>query len=262
MDVPILWVAHSLGGILVKRALNLSSGLHDEKRAIYVSTYGIIFLGTPHTGADAAKWGHILQSIGDALIPKRFMDTEPHLLRTLKSNNETLQNINLQFLDICSSFEMNMIHEAVKTDLGGTKSFIVDQESASPLLPNVTYYGIEATHSGMCKFETKNSPGYTNVSGTLKSWVIESPKKIKQRVEFAKEARIRKARETASQLLADISPETPRTVDDTQIVKPNRLAPHEGTSHSTRQNLGLIEASPRPGVEYEVEEMDEVLVDI
>lgn len=230
MDVPILWVAHSLGGILVKRvhlpchsfrqkfavnktqALNLSSGLHDEKRAIYVSTYGIIFLGTPHTGADAAKWGHILQSIGDALIPKRFMDTEPHLLRTLKSNNETLQNINLQFLDICSSFEMNMIHEAVKTDLGGTKSFIVDQESASPLLPNVTYYGIEATHSGMCKFETKNSPGYTNVSGTLKSWVIESPKKIKQRVEFAKEARIRKARETASQLLADISPETVRLI--------------------------------------------------
>lgn len=64
---PIIWVAHSLGGILVKRALELSNDLQgknaDDLRSIYVSTYGIIFLGTPHNGSDAAKWGLVLQNM-------------------------------------------------------------------------------------------------------------------------------------------------------------------------------------------------------
>jgi len=67
-----------------------------------------------------------------------------------------------------------MVHEGLATDLKGTKTLIVDQASAGPLLPDVQYFGIEATHSGMCKFESKNSPGYANVSGTLKSWVSNS----------------------------------------------------------------------------------------
>ncbi|RAL59989.1 hypothetical protein DID88_000615 [Monilinia fructigena] len=59
---PIIWVAHSLGGILVKRALEISHDYqgksNDEIRSIAVSTFGIIFLGTPHTGADPAKWAN------------------------------------------------------------------------------------------------------------------------------------------------------------------------------------------------------------
>ena len=64
-----------------------------------------------------------------------------------------------------------MVHEAAPTDFKGTKHFIVDQHSAGPLLPDVQYFGIEATHSAMSKFESKNAPGYTNVSVTLRSWV-------------------------------------------------------------------------------------------
>lgn len=117
----------------------------------------------------------------NAMIPKKVMDTEPHLVRTLRSNNEVLQNINLHFLDIYQRFEISMVHEAVKTDLKGTKVFIVEQGSASPQLPNVNYYGIEATHSGMCKFESKSSPGYLNVSTTVKSWVLAAPPVIESR---------------------------------------------------------------------------------
>lgn len=37
---------------------------------------------------------------------------------------------------------------------------------------------------------------------------------------------------------------------------------NEGTSHSTHQRQGLIEVSPRPGIQFEVEEMDEEMVDV
>ena len=145
----------------------------EDLRSIFVSTYGLMFLGTPHNGADPAKWGLILQGMVSALVPKKFMDTEAPLVKTLQKNNETLQNINLAFLEIVKRFKVCMVHEAVKSDLRGTKAFIVDKDSAAPLLPDVWYFGIEATHSGMCKFESKNSPGYLNVSTTLKSWYVK-----------------------------------------------------------------------------------------
>jgi hypothetical protein len=68
-----------------------------------------------------------------------------------------------------------MVHESSPTDFKGTKAFVVDQHSAGPLLPDVQYFGIEATHSSMSKFESKNAPGYTNVSVTLRSWVSSLP---------------------------------------------------------------------------------------
>jgi putative serine esterase DUF676 len=122
---PIIWVVHSLGGILVKRALLYSNDVrtenHDDLRSVYVSTYGIIFLGTPHKGSDLATWGHVLQAMSEAVIPKKLFETEPVLIKTLKKDNETLQNINNHFLDIYQRFQIHMAHENHKTDLKGSK---------------------------------------------------------------------------------------------------------------------------------------------
>ncbi|RDL32575.1 Uncharacterized protein BP5553_09031 [Venustampulla echinocandica] len=256
-DHPIIWVAHSLGGILVKRALNLSDDLKDkyadDLRSIAVSTYGIIFLGTPHTGADPAKWGLMLQGMVNALMPKKLVHTEDQLVKTLKTNNETLQNINLKFLEIYQKFRVYMVHEGVPTDLKGTKIFIVDQLSASPQLPGVVYYGIEATHSGMCKFESKNSPGYSNISGTIKSWVEESPRVIEARREYEKQKRWRDKNDQAAELLG-YYPTTPQASN-----------PH--TPGTSRENIqpaqpyvqpGLVEASPRTRFEFEAAEVEEM----
>jgi hypothetical protein len=202
---PIIFVAHSLGGILVKRALELSNDLTsknaDDNRSIFVSTYGIIFLGTPHNGADPAKWGIILQGMVSALVPKKIMHSESQLVKTLQSNNETLQNINLHFLDIYQKFKICMVHEAAPTDIKGTKSFVVDKDSAAPMLPDVVYFGIEATHSGMCKFESKNSPGYLNVSVTIKSWVQECGPIIQARWENERRQRWQSKQAQAAELL-------------------------------------------------------------
>ncbi len=122
---PIIWVAHSLGGILVKRALLYSNDVrapyHEEYRSIFVSTYSIIFLGTPHTGSGVAGWGHVLQAMSDAVIPRKFFDTESVLLKTLKKDSERLQEINNHFLDIYQRFNIHMAHENHKTDLRTTR---------------------------------------------------------------------------------------------------------------------------------------------
>lgn len=71
---------------------------------------------------------------------------------------------------------------------------MVDVNSASLQLPGVTYYGIEATHSGMCKFDSPIAPGYRNVSTVIRQWVHEAPAMIQGRWEVEEEEKKARAR--------------------------------------------------------------------
>ncbi|OHW99541.1 LipA and NB-ARC domain-containing protein, partial [Colletotrichum incanum] len=200
---PIIFVAHSLGGLLVKRALLYSNDVRDrnqeDARAIFISTYGIIFLGTPHTGSDMATWGLVLQRMADAIAPRKVFESESVLLKTLKKDNETLEIINNHFLDVYQRFQIHMAHENHKTDVKGTKMIVVDAKSASPQLPGVTYYGIEATHSGMCKFDSISAPGYRNVSTAIRNWAEEAPPVIWTRWEIETDDRRTRAQSEAAE---------------------------------------------------------------
>ncbi|KAM0222632.1 hypothetical protein ACHAQD_004232 [Fusarium lateritium] len=211
---PIIWVCHSLGGILVKRALLYSSDVREphleDLRSIFVSTFGLVFLGTPHVGSTAATWGLVLQAMSDAVIPKRFFDSESVLLKTLKKDNETLANINSHFLDIYQRFEIHMVRENQKTDIKGHKIIIVDANSAGPPLPGVTYYGIEATHSNMCKFDSMSSPGFRNIAITIQQWILKAPSAIQERWLAEEDERRARAMAKANELMSPFTSENQR----------------------------------------------------
>ena len=59
---PIVFVAHSLGGIVVKRAL-MEAKLNNSYKSIWEAIYGIAFFGTSHQGGNFAKLGDIAASI-------------------------------------------------------------------------------------------------------------------------------------------------------------------------------------------------------
>lgn len=182
---PIIFIAHSLGGLVVKRALIYSSEIRGTKtehlRSIFVSTYGILFLGTPHKGSDLAKWGSRLESICSAVMPKKVLSSNSSLVNALKENNETLQNIDRQFIQIMSKFHIFFFHEAKPTDLKGTYGYVVDEESASPTVQDVERAGIQADHSHMCKFENDSAPGFDLVAEAIQRYSEEAPDAIKGR---------------------------------------------------------------------------------
>jgi hypothetical protein len=58
---PLAFVAHSLGGIVVKEALRRSHGfqMHQSHlHEIYQSTVAVIFFGTPHSGVNPRNFIH------------------------------------------------------------------------------------------------------------------------------------------------------------------------------------------------------------
>lgn len=52
---PVIWVVHSMGGLLVKQLL-LDAEKNDEFRCMYDYTKGIVFYSTPHLGSALASY--------------------------------------------------------------------------------------------------------------------------------------------------------------------------------------------------------------
>ena len=111
---PIFFVAHSLGGLVVKDALCISYAESKEdpvqkpRVAVIKSlTHGIVFLGTPHRGADKARWAHIATNLMGAV----FKDHNSKVTDALVRGSETLERIQTNFskflitLPVWSCFE-------------------------------------------------------------------------------------------------------------------------------------------------------------
>lgn len=202
---PIIFVAHSLGGLVVKRTLIYSSGIRNTKtdhlRSIFVSTYGIMFLGTPHKGSNVAEWGSRLEWICGAILPKKLMDTQPQLVNALKSNSETLQNIDRDFIQLISKFHIFFFHEGKPTDLKGTMRYIVSEESASPNVQDVERACIQQDHSHMCKFETASAPGFHLVTEGIQRYAYQALEVIVSRWNLEKALRLERKKAEVEELL-------------------------------------------------------------
>ncbi|RMZ78821.1 hypothetical protein DV738_g3687, partial [Chaetothyriales sp. CBS 135597] len=205
LERPIIFICHSLGGLVVKRALIYSRESRHQNlerhRSVYVATYGILFLGTPHTGSDLAKWGLLLERISSTVMPKKFFDTSPQLVKALKTHNETLQNINRLFTEIHDRFHIYFFHEGKPMDLKGTREFVVDETSAAPEMPGVERMVIERDHSHMCKFEHENAHGFDVVAEAVMRYAEDAPKLIASRWIEEKRRRELERQEMAKEVL-------------------------------------------------------------
>jgi hypothetical protein len=140
---PLIFICHSLGGIIVKRVRMLrhlrSFRLHSQALAysasrtskmvahlhsIYASTYGILFLGTPHNGSNKAHLASIGRKLLDTVVPSKVWDTDGQLVDALKEGSETLQNITDQFAPLMKRFHICFFWEQEKTNLGTSWGYV------------------------------------------------------------------------------------------------------------------------------------------
>lgn len=92
--IPLIFVVHSLGGIVVKDALNQSTSTEGTRlKEIAPATYGVVFLGTPHRGSKSASIGKIAYHITQ-LVTKR---PNIRLLQGLEKHSEILDRIGDSF---------------------------------------------------------------------------------------------------------------------------------------------------------------------
>ena len=109
-------------------------------------------------------------------MPSGIFDSNSHLVKALKTENETLQVIDREFYQMMSRFRVYFFHEGKKTNIGKMKAvMVVDEESASPNAQDVERSVIQQDHSHMCKFENDGAPGFDLVADALQRYSDDAP---------------------------------------------------------------------------------------
>ncbi|KAF4341128.1 hypothetical protein FBEOM_4998 [Fusarium beomiforme] len=171
---PLIFIAHSLGGLVVKRAILLCATNHDWK-AVKQATKSIIFMGTPHMGSEKAEDLVVVQKLASLVILQTAVAT--NLTKELRAFSTSVQDINMEFtIDVHRSIKLLCCYESHPQRLpNGTKEIIVPQWSA--VLQGVDNIDLNCTHSGLPKFASPSHPRFELFWGEVQRLVklAESP---------------------------------------------------------------------------------------
>ncbi|KAL6713021.1 hypothetical protein ACLMJK_009417 [Lecanora helva] len=172
---PLIFISHSLGGLLVKQAL-IEARLSERYRCLKASTHGLVFFATPHAGGNRASVADFASKICSVLTG----EPTNSLLDTLKKDSLLNEISSDQFNYQVNDYEILSFYETRKMDvkIGRRKIFpqitsmyIVDRNAAklgtNPL-------SLDRNHSEICKFSGSEDRVWERVGPNLKSMGINA----------------------------------------------------------------------------------------
>ncbi|KAI8630209.1 NACHT and WD domain protein [Xylariaceae sp. FL1651] len=162
-NVPLIFVVHSMGGLIIKEAY--MQGQNDpEYESIIRAITAITFLATPHRGTNLAE-------ILNKILQSAIVTNSKHYVSELVKNSFTLQKLNEQFRHIAPRLDIVSFYETQPTSISLKSARIMVLEKDSSVLgyPGETSKALDADHHGVCKFESPEDPNYVTVRNVLKS---------------------------------------------------------------------------------------------
>ena len=170
---PIIFVAHSLGGILVKEGLHWSkSHISPWYRQLHQRTKDVIFLGVPHCGSEMANLGKILARLANVAL----RDTNKPLLSSLEVENELLDRINSEFGKMVQLEDFGVYSFQESSGLSGLKGFsgkvVSDFSSKLDHLLEIVET-MRGNHMEITRFSDANDEGYKTVSRVIARCVTD-----------------------------------------------------------------------------------------
>ncbi|KAF2012750.1 hypothetical protein BU24DRAFT_395880 [Aaosphaeria arxii CBS 175.79] len=168
---PIIFVCHSLGGIVCKQALVLA---HEDDRLygdILSAASAIVFFGTPHRGSATADIGKIVGKIVNVCL--RASQTtriagsiRDDLLTTLGSNSQALGDLATSSRNRLRNMDIVTFHET--ETMPGLSELVVDQKSAIMEIPDEAIIPLYANHRTMCRFGAETDDGFRSALNAIK----------------------------------------------------------------------------------------------
>ncbi|KAI1130691.1 hypothetical protein F5Y10DRAFT_106906 [Nemania abortiva] len=158
---PIIFLGHSLGGIVIKAALRHAHALESLYGEILEATKAIVFFGTPHQGADAAAWAAMLGGLGKII---GLQSTE--VVEELKRWSDPLVELTTTFSELLPRFDITTYCETKKTN----GILVVPQGSAKLGHKNEQSRDLVGNHREICKI-SEDDPNWHIVIGRLEAIV-------------------------------------------------------------------------------------------
>ncbi|KAH8894406.1 hypothetical protein GQ53DRAFT_643154, partial [Thozetella sp. PMI_491] len=145
---PLMFICHSLGGLVVKQAL-VEATLARSYTSIVEATRLVVFFATPHQGGNHVSVGAIVAELARVA----FRNPPNDLLEALKKNSDAATKRFEQSRNLPDKFFIVNFFEcqSLRAD---RQQIIVDKKSATLNLPesHEKQVAIDADHSAICKF--------------------------------------------------------------------------------------------------------------
>ncbi|KAK4108885.1 hypothetical protein N656DRAFT_362006 [Canariomyces notabilis] len=161
LNRPIVFICHSLGGIVLKTALLEASDRRRHFEFLLDAPKGVVFMGTPHLGSPVATALNLLVRV-------------PGIARNLRLNVALLADHSLELDRLCERFveqaaDLKFILSFYETQHHPIlRQLIVNKRSATMRLSHEDRIPLAADHHLLCKFELSTDPRFTLVLGQLK----------------------------------------------------------------------------------------------
>ncbi|CAG8973757.1 hypothetical protein HYALB_00007707 [Hymenoscyphus albidus] len=163
--VPLIFVVHSMGGLIVKEAY--MQGQNDPEHEDIIKSISVItFLSTPHRGTNLAE-------ILNLVLQSTFISNSKQYIAELAKNSFTLQRLNEQFRHIAPKLDIISFYEPQHTSIGlrNFRIMILERDSSVLGYPREISVPLDADHHGVCKYDSPSDPNYIMVRNVLKSLV-------------------------------------------------------------------------------------------
>ncbi|KAI9702306.1 MAG: hypothetical protein M1836_000785 [Candelina mexicana] len=174
---PLFFIGHSLGGIVIKQAVNelVNRGLaRDENGSFESPVKGCFFFATPHRGSGLADpYAKILSTIRAVLV----LGGGPNdmLVRELRLKGEEFARISMEFdslrqvheIKTISCYEQKRIHNSIVVP---RESAILDWDPSRNALP-INAFPVDADHRDIVKFSSAVHPGFPAIMAAIISIV-------------------------------------------------------------------------------------------
>ncbi|XP_067097654.1 protein SERAC1 isoform X1 [Osmerus mordax] len=144
---PVVWVAHSMGGLLVKKML-LDAANDPDLQDLMKNTKGIMFYSVPHHGTFMAEYS----------VNVRYLLFPSVEVKELCRDSPALRDLNENFLDIAKDRDIKVLSfaETLPTTIGPMiKIQVVPPQSADLGIGDLIQ--VDVDHLNICKPEKKDS---------------------------------------------------------------------------------------------------------
>ncbi|KAI0556126.1 hypothetical protein F4679DRAFT_578244 [Xylaria curta] len=180
---PIIFVCHGIGGIVVKKSLVYSStrtvAKIDHLWDQFVSTFAILFFGTPHDCTKRSRW-HALEKLSSTSWHPKVLSGDRGS-RSTSEDDIPFQSITAEFNPIMKQFHMFFFWEELRTTIGNGYEYVVDPSSAVIDIDNTEKAGIHATHLQMIRFNSETISGFRTTAEAILRYSQDAPQVISYR---------------------------------------------------------------------------------
>lgn len=168
-ETPLIFVTHSMGGLLAKKACLL--GQNDEHyKALVRSISAIIFLSTPHRGSNLAE-------ILNRILVASFQSAR-NFITDLNRSSTALEEINEQFRHIAPRLSIWSFYETIPALIGPRRIMVLEKDSAILGYSKEISRPLNADHHGVCKYSSPEDANYISVRNALGTLAEEIARKV------------------------------------------------------------------------------------